>query len=91
MKKRKKKSQNRRGESRRTQNRRGESRRTQKRRGESRRTQKRRGESNKERDKEKETFAINNGYKFIRISSNDFKNIDMYKQIINYIENDKIN
>lgn len=45
-------------------------------------------ENNKERDLKKENFAIDNGYKFIRISSLDFKNIDMYKQIINLIEHD---
>ena len=45
-------------------------------------------ENNEQRDKEKENFAINQGYKFIRVSSLDFRNIDIYKQIINYIQND---
>ena len=45
-------------------------------------------ENNYQRDKEKENFAIDLGYKFIRVSSKDFKNIDIYKQIINYIQND---
>jgi len=45
-------------------------------------------EDNKERDLEKENFAIDKGYKFIRVSSEDFTNINIYKQIINFIEND---
>ena len=45
-------------------------------------------ETNKDRDIEKENFAINKGYKFLRISSKDFKNIDKYKEIINFIKND---
>ena len=45
-------------------------------------------ENNKEHDKTKENFAIKLGYKFIRISSLDFKNINIYKQIIDYIQND---
>lgn len=45
-------------------------------------------ENSKQRDLEKEKFAKDKGYKIIRISSKDFKNIDIYKQIINFIEND---
>lgn len=45
-------------------------------------------ENNKDRDIEKENFAINNGYKFLRISSKDFRNIDKYKEILNFINYD---
>lgn len=43
---------------------------------------------NKDYDKRKENFAINKGYKIMRISSKDFKNPDTYKEIIKFVEND---
>ena len=44
--------------------------------------------SKKDRDKEKEQFAINSGYKFLRIPSEEMKNIDTFKRIIDFVNND---
>ena len=45
-------------------------------------------ENNKDRDNKKAIYAINLGYRFCRISSLDFRNIDIYKKLINWINND---
>ena len=45
-------------------------------------------EDRKLRDNEKAIYAMNLGYRFCRVSSLDFRNIDIYKNLIDWINND---